>query len=80
MIEALSLGRPVIAWNYGGAAESVGELFPHGLVAVGNEQALAETTLQLLRKQLPQPLPNTFVLERMQRQTLNVYAQLLDAD
>ncbi|MEC7975896.1 MAG: glycosyltransferase family 4 protein [Pseudomonadota bacterium] len=80
MIEALSLGRPVIAWNYGGAAESVGELFPDGLVAVGNEQALAETTLQLLRKQLPQPLPNTFVLERMQRQTLNVYAQLLDAD
>ncbi len=80
MIEALSLGRPVIAWNYGGAAESVGELFPPGLVAVGNEQALAETTLQLLRKQLPQPLPNTFVLERMQRQTLNVYAQLLDAD
>ena len=80
MIEALSLGRPVIAWNYGGAAESVGELFPDGLVAVGDEQALAETTLQLLRKQLPQPLPNTFVLERMQRQTLNVYAQLLDAD
>ena len=80
MIEALSLGRPVIAWNYGGAAESVGELFPHGLVAVGNEQALAETTLQLLRNQLPQPLPNTFLLERMQRQTLNVYAQLLDAD
>ena len=45
-----------------------------------DEQALAETTLQLLRKQLPQPLPNTFVLERMQRQTLNVYAQLLDAE
>ena len=44
MIEALSLGRPVIAWNYGGAAESVGELFPDGLVAVGDEQALAETT------------------------------------
>ena len=40
MIEALSLGRPVIAWNYGGAAESVGELFPQGLVAAGNEQAL----------------------------------------
>ena len=80
MIEALSLGRPVIAWNYGGAAESVGELFPDGLVAVGNEQALAETTLQLLRNQLPKPLPNTFLLELMQRQTLNVYAQLLDAD
>jgi glycosyltransferase involved in cell wall biosynthesis len=77
MIEALSLGRPVIAWNYGGAAESVGELFPQGLVAAGNEQALKKTTLQLLSKQLPQPLPNTFVLERMQQQTLDVYARLL---
>jgi glycosyltransferase involved in cell wall biosynthesis len=77
MIEALSLGIPVIAWNYGGAAETVGELFPAGLVHAGDDDALLNTTLQLLHEKLPQPLPNTFILQRMQQQTLEVYARLL---
>jgi glycosyltransferase involved in cell wall biosynthesis len=77
MIEALSLGVSVIAWNYGGAAETVGELFPQGLVHAGDDDALLNTTLKLLHEQLPQPLPNTFILQRMQQQTLEVYARLL---
>jgi glycosyltransferase involved in cell wall biosynthesis len=77
MIEALSLGKRVVAWDYGGAAESVGELFPQGLVPSGNEAKLAAKTQFLLTDRSNQPRANTFVLERMQRQTLDVYEQLL---
>ena len=79
MIEALSLAGP-LSLGIMVALLRVWVNFSSWVSGCWNEQALAETTLQLLRKQLPQPLPNTFVLERMQRQTLNVYAQLLDAD
>ena len=78
MIEALSLGKRVVAWAYGGAAESVGELFPQGLVPSADEAALAAKTQSLLADDSAQPSPNTFVLERMQQQTLNVYERLLD--
>ena len=49
MIEAMSLGIPVIAWNYGGAAESLAAQFPSGLVDPHNLEKLVETTLQVLR-------------------------------
>ncbi len=77
MIEALSLGKRVIAWDYGGAAESVGKLFPQGLVASANEAELLATTAQLLADDSAQPLINSFVLERMQQQTLALYERLL---
>ncbi|MEM1436531.1 MAG: glycosyltransferase family 4 protein [Pseudomonadota bacterium] len=76
MIEALSLGIPVVAWNYGGAAESVAELFPLGLVPPQNEGALAETTRTVLREPEVLPKPNTFLRATMQRATLAVYEEL----
>ena len=80
MIEALSLGKRVVAWDYGGAAESVGELFPQGLVANANEAELITRTEHLLADDSDQPLTNTFVLERMQQQTLEVYERLLASE
>ena len=77
MIEALSLGKRVVAWDYGGATESVGELFPQGLVPSGNEAKLAAKTQFLLAVRSNEPRVNTFVLEHMQRQTLEVYERLL---
>ena len=62
---------------HGGAAESLGELFPQGLVVAGDEEALKRTTQKLLSEPMQQPLPNTFVLEQMQQQTLAVYRKLL---
>ena len=79
MIEALSLGKRVVAWAYGGAAESVGEIFPQGLVPSADEAALAAKTKSLLADDSAQPLTNTFVLERMQQQTVKVYEDLLAA-
>lgn len=76
MIEALSLGRPVIAWNYGGAAESVATLFPDGLVDVGDEAALADVTRKVLAGDSTAPLPNTFLLSTMCAKTLALYEKL----
>ena len=61
----------------GGATESVGELFPQGLVPSGNEAKLAAKTQFLLADRSNEPRVNTFVLEHMQRQTLEVYERLL---
>jgi hypothetical protein len=47
------------------------------LVPSGNEAKLAAKTQFLLTDRSNQPRANTFVLERMQRQTLDVYEQLL---
>lgn len=76
MIEALSLGIPVVAWNYGGAAESVAALFPQGLVPPQDEDALALTTRAVLNNPDALPLPNTFLRADMQRATLAVYEEL----
>lgn len=76
MIEALSLGVPVVAWNYGGAAESVAALFPQGLVPPEDETALVTTTRAVLNDPHAAPLPNTFLRADMQRATLAVYEEL----
>lgn len=78
MIEALSIGRPVIAWNYGGAAESVASLFPDGLVDVGDEAALASVTKKVLAGDATPPLPNTFLLSTMCAKTLALYEELAE--
>ena len=75
MIESMSIGTPVVAWNYGGASEILRELFPAGLVPVQDEDALLATCLKLLT-QPEQPSPNSFTLERMQQQTLQAYVDL----
>lgn len=78
MIESLSLGVPVVAWNYGGAAESVATLFPQGLVPVGDLAELAATTRRVLNEPNRRPAPNTFLRADMQAATLAVYQELAD--
>ena len=75
MIEALSMGRPVVAWDYGGAAESVGALFPDGVVPPHDEAQLAACCMRILNQQHQPPATNTFLLETMRRETLQVYAE-----
>ena len=76
VIEALSLGVPVIAFNAGGPAETLAACFPQGLVPDGNFDALVARARSLLEGDIPPVKPCPFSLQRMQRETLAVYEEL----
>lgn len=80
VLEALSLGTPVIGWNRGGVAEVLKQLYPTGLVEVDDQATL----VQKLQEHIQQPRMvervTQFSLHSMCAQTLTLYAQLLEQD
>ena len=77
VLEALSVGTPVIGWQRGGVAEILSQLYPQGLVAVDDQATLLVKLKQHI--QTPQQvLPvNMFSLDQMCQQTLALYQQVL---
>lgn len=76
--EALACGCPVIAYDRGGASESLHAAFPDGLVEAGNISAFAERASQLLESPVGDiHLPEEFFLDTQVRRTLDVYYRLL---
>ena len=75
VLEALSLGTPVIGYNHGGVGEILGHLFPDGRVPVGDIVSLVETLgAQLNSAEAVSIVPNTlFTLNQMLAQTLKLY-------
>lgn len=79
VIEALSVGRPVLGWNHGGVGELLAELQPQGAVMPFDESLLAERACALLAHP-PQPLATMpYTLRAMQDATLSLYQELIDA-
>ncbi|WP_202845397.1 glycosyltransferase [Luteimonas saliphila] len=79
VVEALSVGRPVIGWDHGGVGELLRALQPAGAVAPYDPDALLRTVRAALAR--PPSLPDTiaFTLQAMQDATLSVYDELRDA-
>ncbi|MGE8279415.1 MAG: glycosyltransferase [Stenotrophomonas sp.] len=77
VLEALSVGRPVLGWDHGGVGELLAQLQPSGAVRHGQSALLAQRAGELLHNPplLPQRIP--FTLQAMQRATLDVYAELV---
>lgn len=76
-LEALALGTPVVGFDDSGVGEILAELFPDGAVPHGDVDELTSRTVALLRS-APAVRPNdTFVLQRMLDQTLDVYGELV---
>ncbi len=71
--EALALGTPVIGWDHGGVGESLGAIYSIGKVPLGDEQALTNRTMELLRRPQPVPDEQPFLRSKMQAQTLTLY-------
>lgn len=75
-LEALSLGRPVIAYDHGGVSEQMAALLPEGAVPVGDVPGV----VRLLSAWLDHPPAvsdnNPFTLERMLSATFDVYREL----
>ncbi len=78
VIEALSVGRPVLGWAHGGVGELLAQLQPQGAVPAFDEAALLSTA-RLLLAHPPSPLATMpYTLRAMQDATLAVYQELAD--
>ncbi|MBK8957966.1 MAG: glycosyltransferase family 4 protein [Proteobacteria bacterium] len=75
-IEALSVGTPVVGYDYGGTAEILSHCFPHGLVPKGDVGAAADRVAALLADPKPVPREHPYTVEALQRATLAVYAEV----
>ena len=78
VVEALSIGRPVLGWDHGGAGELLRGLYPAGLVPLGDAAALAATARRLLCAPAPLPVTIPQTLAAMQSATLELYDHLVD--
>ena len=73
VLEALSLGKPVVGYNYGGVGELLNALYPAGRIPPGSSSELFLTTTQIL-KNPSQPSPNElFTLEKSLASTADIY-------
>ncbi len=79
VLEALSVGRPVVGWDHGGVGELLRALQPAGAVAPFDAGALQRAARAAIDG--PPSLPATipFTLQAMQDATLSVYDELRDA-
>ncbi len=80
VIEALSVGRPVVGWEHGGVGELLRELQPAGAVPAFDADALARTVRALLSQGAPVTMPqrlSRYSLAAMQAATLDCYRELL---
>lgn len=76
-LEALAVGTPVAAYNHGGVAEILGEIFPLGQVEPFNKQKLAEKINSLLTETSKVPNVHPFLLQDMLDQTHLLYRELI---
>lgn len=77
IVESLSLGTPVVAYDHGGAAEQLEIMLPSGRVPVGDLERATKTVADFLRTPPTIATEHPFTLDQMQRSTLAVYEELL---
>ncbi|HET8800828.1 MAG TPA: glycosyltransferase, partial [Marinobacter sp.] len=76
--EALASGTPVVAYNRGGAAETLQACFRDGLVSPDDIGEFTQTVLRLLDSGPPAiDIPYRFRLEAQTEATLQVYGAVL---
>ena len=78
VIEALSVGRPVLGWAHGGVGELLRELQPTGAAPPFDGDVLARQAQALLAQPPAPPATMPYTLQAMQDATLALYGQLLD--
>ncbi len=76
ILEALSLGRPVLAWDHGGAGEILEHLYPRGKVPLMDMDKLLALTIEMLQNPAPVPVARAFGLRESMQKHLAIYQQL----
>jgi glycosyltransferase involved in cell wall biosynthesis len=77
LTEALACGAPVVAFDRGGAGESLAACFPAGLVEPGNLHAFARIVHAWLERRPALTIPDEFRVQHQVEATLAVYARAL---
>ena len=78
VLETLRLGRPMIAWNHGGAAEILAEMFPAGAVEPLDFAGLESKTREFLETPPRVEDSGAFTLDESMRRHLELYRALLE--
>ncbi|QBQ54347.1 glycosyltransferase family 4 protein [Nitrosococcus wardiae] len=76
VLEALSLGVPVVGYDHGGVGEILGDLFPEGRVSLANSKGLYERVTQFIKAPPLVPRRQLYTLQHMLEQTLQCYSTL----
>ena len=76
VLEALSVGRPVLGWGHGGVGELLADYQPEGAVAPFDIERLHTTARDLLAQPPRPPASIPLTLQAMQEATLGVYHEL----
>lgn len=79
VLEALSLGVPVIGYDHGGVGEILGRIYPAGSVPAGDLDTLTARVVEWLSAAPPVPPDPGFPLQRMLDETLALYEGLCHA-
>ena len=77
VLETLCLGCPMIAWNHGGAAEILAEMFPQGAVGLLDYQQLEARTREFLDTRPMVQESDAFSLLESMNKHLAVYDDLM---
>ena len=78
VLEALSMGVPVVGYAHGGVGEILRTLYPGGAVSLNDEAGAVSAIVRLYHNGVPDVKHNNaFLLATMQQQTLAVYRELV---
>ncbi len=75
VIEALSIGTPVIGYDHGGVGEVLAQAFPDGIIPLGDRMALEQRINHFLAHP-PIVTPPPYHLQTMNEQTISLYQTL----
>lgn len=79
VLEALSLGVPVVGYDHGGVAEILARMYPAGLVPLSDLNTLTAHVIELLSATPPVSSELRFPLQSMLDQTLALYESIRQA-
>ncbi|TVQ68361.1 MAG: glycosyltransferase, partial [Oceanospirillales bacterium] len=75
VLEALSIGTPVVGYDHGGVGEILGELFPEGRVLL-NTQGLDKKVIELISENKQPDEVDQFSLSMMLDKTYQLYQRV----
>jgi len=76
-IESLKIGIPVIGYGHGGVGEQLKEVFPQGIIEKDDISSAVVLCKKWIKKAPKVTKTDSFSLETMQRNTLNIYKTAL---